>query len=372
MVEEPSVDDTIAILRGLKEKYEVHHGIRIRDAALVAAAQAVASLHPGAPAARQGDRSRRRGRVAAQDGDRERADADRQPRAPHRRARGRASRARAREATIGSRSSGSPEVEREIAELERAGVGDEGAMAAERELIAEAARPRRSGSRSSRPRPSARSARGDFAQARPSCGSGLVPALEQRARRAQRRKPTTRASRTAASCAKKSPRTTSPRSCRSGPASRSRRCSRASVERLTKMEDRLRKRVVGQDDAVDRGRGRGAPRARRAQGSEPADRQLLVPRPDGRRQDRARPRARRVPVRRRAATSMRIDMSEYQEKHTVSRLVGAPPGYIGYDRAASSPKPCAAGRTASCCSTRSRRRIPTCGACCCKSSTTAG
>ena len=39
MVEEPSVDDTIAILRGLKEKYEVHHGIRIRDAALVAAAR---------------------------------------------------------------------------------------------------------------------------------------------------------------------------------------------------------------------------------------------------------------------------------------------------------------------------------------------
>ncbi|HEX4422962.1 MAG TPA: Clp protease N-terminal domain-containing protein, partial [Kofleriaceae bacterium] len=39
MVEEPSVDDTIAILRGLKDKYEVHHGIRIRDAALVAAAR---------------------------------------------------------------------------------------------------------------------------------------------------------------------------------------------------------------------------------------------------------------------------------------------------------------------------------------------
>ena len=38
-VGEPSVEDTIAILRGLKEKYEVHHGIRIRDAALVAAAR---------------------------------------------------------------------------------------------------------------------------------------------------------------------------------------------------------------------------------------------------------------------------------------------------------------------------------------------
>jgi ATP-dependent Clp protease ATP-binding subunit ClpB len=37
-VGEPTVDDTIAILRGLKERYEVHHGVRIQDAALVAAA----------------------------------------------------------------------------------------------------------------------------------------------------------------------------------------------------------------------------------------------------------------------------------------------------------------------------------------------
>ena len=38
MVGEPSVEDTIAILRGLKERYEVHHGVRIQDAALIAAA----------------------------------------------------------------------------------------------------------------------------------------------------------------------------------------------------------------------------------------------------------------------------------------------------------------------------------------------
>jgi len=37
-VDEPSVDDTIAILRGLRERYEVHHGVRIKDGALVAAA----------------------------------------------------------------------------------------------------------------------------------------------------------------------------------------------------------------------------------------------------------------------------------------------------------------------------------------------
>jgi ATP-dependent Clp protease ATP-binding subunit ClpB len=38
-VSEPTVDDTISILRGLKERYEVHHGVRITDAAIVAAAQ---------------------------------------------------------------------------------------------------------------------------------------------------------------------------------------------------------------------------------------------------------------------------------------------------------------------------------------------
>ena len=39
LVDQPSVEDTISILRGLKERYEVHHGVRIKDAALVAAAR---------------------------------------------------------------------------------------------------------------------------------------------------------------------------------------------------------------------------------------------------------------------------------------------------------------------------------------------
>jgi len=39
LVEEPSVEDTIAILRGLKERYENHHGVRIQDSALIAAAE---------------------------------------------------------------------------------------------------------------------------------------------------------------------------------------------------------------------------------------------------------------------------------------------------------------------------------------------
>jgi ATP-dependent Clp protease ATP-binding subunit ClpB len=37
-VSEPGVEDTIAILRGLKEKYEIHHGVRIKDSSIIAAA----------------------------------------------------------------------------------------------------------------------------------------------------------------------------------------------------------------------------------------------------------------------------------------------------------------------------------------------
>ena len=56
LVGEPSVEDTIAILRGLKERYEVHHGVRIQDSALVAAASAFAALHHRQVLARQGHR----------------------------------------------------------------------------------------------------------------------------------------------------------------------------------------------------------------------------------------------------------------------------------------------------------------------------
>ncbi len=38
LVSEPTVEDTIAILRGLKERYEVYHGVKITDAAIIAAA----------------------------------------------------------------------------------------------------------------------------------------------------------------------------------------------------------------------------------------------------------------------------------------------------------------------------------------------
>ncbi len=39
---------------------------------------------------------------------------------------------------------------------------------------------------------------------------------------------------------------------------------------------------------------------------------------------------------------LRLDMSDYMEKHSVSRLIGAPPGYVGYDEGARLPKRCRA------------------------------
>ncbi len=61
LVDEPTVEDTIAILRGLQEKYEVHHGVDITDPAIVAAAELSQPLHHRPLPARQGHRPDRRG-----------------------------------------------------------------------------------------------------------------------------------------------------------------------------------------------------------------------------------------------------------------------------------------------------------------------
>src|SRR5207248_1890499 len=46
LVEEPTIEDTISILRGIKQKYEVHHGIRITDDAIIAASKLSAQYIP--------------------------------------------------------------------------------------------------------------------------------------------------------------------------------------------------------------------------------------------------------------------------------------------------------------------------------------
>ena len=71
---------------------------------------------------------------------------------------------------------------------------------------------------------------------------------------------------------------------------------------------------------------------------------------------------------------VRIDMTEYMEKFSVSRLIGAPPGYVGYEEGGqlTEPRRSAASPTAWCCSTRWKRPTPTSSTSFCRCWTTAG
>jgi ATP-dependent Clp protease ATP-binding subunit ClpB len=102
------------------------------------------------------------------------------------------------------------------------------------------------------------------------------------------------------------------------------------VEKLVHMEDRLHERVVGQDEAVEAVAN--ALRRSRA-GLQDPDRPIgtflfLGPTGVGK-TELARSLAEFMFDS--AEAMIRIDMSEYMERHSVSRLVGAPPGYVGYD-----------------------------------------
>ncbi len=104
------------------------------------------------------------------------------------------------------------------------------------------------------------------------------------------------------------------------------------VQKLIQMEERLRDRVVGQDEAL--AAVANAVRAARA-GLQDPNRPLgsflfLGPTGVGK-TETARALAEFLFDDEQAM--VRIDMSEYQEKHTVSRLIGAPPGYVGYEEA---------------------------------------
>jgi ATP-dependent Clp protease ATP-binding subunit ClpC len=64
---------------------------------------------------------------------------------------------------------------------------------------------------------------------------------------------------------------------------------------------------------------------------------------------------------------IRLDMSEFMERHTVSKLIGSPPGYVGYNEGGQLTEAVRRRPTRWCCSTRSRRPTPMCSTCCCKS-----
>ena len=154
-VEEPTVEDTIAILRGLKERYEVHHGVRIKDSALVAAAMLshryIADRFLPDKAIDLVDEAASRLRIEIDSMPTEIDEIERRDHA----ARDRAGRARRRRTTQPSRSASSA-LDREIAELQ-----ERPALKAhwqgEKDAIGASGRSRRRSRRAdARPTPSAR------------------------------------------------------------------------------------------------------------------------------------------------------------------------------------------------------------------------
>ncbi|MGN6105293.1 MAG: ATP-dependent chaperone ClpB [Kofleriaceae bacterium] len=324
MIEEPSVDDTIAILRGLKDKYEVHHGIRIRDAALVAAAKL---SHRYIPSRQLPDKAidlideaaaRLKMEIESiptpidQLGRRimtlevERAALERED--------DRFSRQRL------------PQVEREIAELTEQVSAMKAQWMREKELI-HSLRDKKEKIEELRREAERLQRVGEYARAS-ELRFGSIPALEREITEETARVEELRAHGSflreevteddiAAVVAKWT----------GIPVER---MLESEVERLTQMEDRLRHRVVGQNAAV----GAVAAAVRRARaGLKDPNRPIgsflfLGPTGVGK-TELARALAEFLFDDEHAM--IRIDMSEYQEKHTVSRLVGAPPGYVGYE-----------------------------------------
>ena len=326
-VEEPSVADTVGILRGLKERYEVHHGVRITDDALIAAAtlshrylterflpdKAIDLLDEAAAGLRiaidsmppeidEVDRRRRqleieRVGLAKEDSASARArlaDLD-------------AELAELRERLDGLRARWQQEKDAIVAlqglreELERA---REAAAAAERD--------------------------GDLERAA-ELRYGTVPDLERRLAAAETAIEEVRASGqalleeevTETEIAEVVGRWTGI------PITR---LVESESAKLARLEDELHRRVIGQDAAVSAVAN--AVRRARAGLSDP-DRPLgsfLFLGPTG---------VGKTELARTLAAFLfddeqalvRIDMGEYQEKHTVSRLIGAPPGYVGYEDA---------------------------------------
>jgi ATP-dependent Clp protease ATP-binding subunit ClpB len=325
MVEEPSVNDTIAILRGVKDRYEVHHGIRIRDAALVAAARL---SHRYIPSRQLPDKAIDLVDEAAS---RLKMEIESVPTPIDNLERGvmtleveRAALEREDDRRSRQRL---PEVVREIAELKEQASGMKAQWQRERELI-KSLRVKKEKLEQLKAEADRLQRQGDYARAS-ELRFGSIPALEKetatdtaqvdelRARGSFLREEVTEDD-IAAVVAKWT----------GIPVEK---MLEGEVERLAKMEDRLRDRVVGQDAAV----GAVAAAVRRARaGLKDPNRPIgsflfLGPTGVGK-TELARALAEFLFDSDQAM--IRIDMSEYQEKHTVSRLVGAPPGYVGYDQ----------------------------------------
>jgi len=324
LVEEPSVEDTIAILRGLKERYEVHHGVRIQDSALIAAGllsdryltgrflpdKAIDLVDEASSKLRIEidsmpdeidvvDRRIRQLEIerVALDKETDKASADR----------------------LAALDEELANLREDLAGMQAHWQGEKDAITIIRELKEDLESARTEAENLERA--------GDLAGAA-EIRYGRAPELEQAIDDATQALDLLQAERKMLKEEVDEEDIAEVVSRSTGiPVSR---LMEGEVQKLLRLEDVLHERVVGQDDAVDVVAN--AIRRSRAGLSDPnkpiGSFMFLGPTGVGK-TELARSLADFLFDDERAM--VRIDMSEYMEKHSVSRLIGAPPGYVGYD-----------------------------------------
>jgi ATP-dependent Clp protease ATP-binding subunit ClpB len=324
MVEEPSVEDTISILRGLKTRYEVHHGVRITDPAVIAAAtlshRYIADRHLPDKAIDLIDEAAARLRT----------EIDSKPQAIDEVDRAILQLEIERQALQKEKDSASRDrlgrLERELADLQEKSAGLHARWQSEKEAI--------TGLRSIKEQIDTtnneieRAERVNDLEKAARLRYGSLRELQQKLAEAEQRigavqsgTPLLKEEVDAEEIAGVVSRWTHI------PVSR---LLEGETQKLLHMEERLHQRVIGQDEAVHVVSN--AVRRARA-GLQDPNRPIgsfifLGPTGVGK-TELSRALAEFLFDDERAM--IRIDMSEYQEKHTVSRLIGAPPGYVGYE-----------------------------------------
>jgi ATP-dependent Clp protease ATP-binding subunit ClpB len=317
-VDEPSVEDTISILRGLKEKYEVHHGVRIADGAIVAAAtlsnRYIADRFLPDKAIDLMDEASARLRMQVDSKPEELDEVDRRLMQLKIEAS-----ALAKETDAASRDR-LEKLEDEIETLEKQSADMAERWRSDKAKLADATRIKEELEKAHQELADA-TRRGDYAKAG-ELQYGTIPTLEKQLGEAE----------TAGDAMMQevvdSEQIAEVVSRWTGiPVDRMMEGER---EKLLRMEDKLRERVVGQEEALNAVSD--AVRRSRAGLQDPNKPigSFLFLGPTG---------VGKTELTKALAEFLfdddtaitRMDMSEYMEKHSVSRLIGAPPGYVGYD-----------------------------------------
>jgi ATP-dependent Clp protease ATP-binding subunit ClpB len=327
-VQEPSVQDTIAILRGLKERYEVHHKVRIQDSALVAAAtlsdRYIADRFLPDKAIDLVDEAASQIRVEIDSKPTEIDEVDRH-----------IMQLEIELQSLGEHADDDPgtaarreQLERTLAEEKERSVAMHAEWEREKETIGAVADVQEQLEQAKLELERAQR-EGDLGRAA-ELQYGTIPDLSKRLESAKNAEDTAGTVTTARYLKEEVDADDIAEIVSKWTGVPVTRLLEGEIEKLVNMEDRLHQRVIGQDEAV--GAVAGALRRSRA-GLQDPDRPIgtfLFLGPTG---------VGKTELARALAEFMfdsqdamiRIDMSEYMEKHAVSRLVGAPPGYVGYD-----------------------------------------